>query len=83
MGRFATSQSINFPSSGAELVLAAPGSGFAAPITNLNTGDRIEFNFGAGVTISKATVTSPGTVTVVSSAGNYTLSNVSFAAGST
>ncbi|HEY2618913.1 MAG TPA: Hint domain-containing protein [Acetobacteraceae bacterium] len=82
-GPVAASQSINFTSGGAELILAAPGSGFAAPITNLNTGDRIEFNFGAGVTISKASVTSPGTVTVVTSGGDYVMSNVSFAAGST
>jgi T5SS/PEP-CTERM-associated repeat protein len=76
----ALTQSINFAAGGAELILEAPGGSFGGPITNLSVGDKIEFNFGPGVTITNASVTSPGTVTVLTSAGGtYTLSNVSFA----
>jgi T5SS/PEP-CTERM-associated repeat protein len=79
-GSVSQAQTIDF-GSGSELILNAPGTNFSAPITNLNTGDKIEFNFGAGVTISSARVTSPGTITVVTNTGSYELTNVSFAAG--
>jgi T5SS/PEP-CTERM-associated repeat protein len=80
-GSVSPTQTINFGAA-SELILNAPGTSFNVPITNLNTGDRIEFNFGAGVTISNASVTAPGTVTVVTNTGSYQLTNVSFAAGS-
>lgn len=79
-GSVSPTQTINF-GSGSELILNAPGTSFNVPITNLSTGDRIEFNFGAGVTINSASVTSPGTVTVITNVGSYELTNVSFAAG--
>jgi T5SS/PEP-CTERM-associated repeat protein len=77
-GSVATTQTINF-GTGSELILSAPGSGFAVPITNLNTGDKIEL---AGLQAKSASVTSPGTITVITNTGSYQLTNVSFGVGS-
>jgi T5SS/PEP-CTERM-associated repeat protein len=78
-GTVSPSQTIDF-GTGSELILNAPGVSFGAPITNLNTGDKIEFNFGPGVTISNVAVNA-GTVTVTTTTSSYQLTNVSFAAG--
>ncbi len=67
---------------GSELILAAPGTALANPVTGLSDGDRIDLNLGAGVNITNASVTSPGTVTVFTNTGSYLLTNVGFAAGS-
>ncbi len=76
-GSVSTGQTISF-GTGSELILNAPGTGFAVPITNLNTGDKIEF---AGLQVTSASVTSPGTITVVTKNGNYLLTDAKFAAG--
>jgi T5SS/PEP-CTERM-associated repeat protein len=62
----------------ATLVLDTPGSGIALPVTGLAGGDRIEF---AGLTITGAHVTSPGTVTISTTGASYLLTDVSFAPG--
>ncbi len=62
----------------ATLVLGTPGSSITMPVTGLAGGDRIEL---AGLTITGAQVTSPGTVTISTTGANYLLSNVSFAPG--
>jgi T5SS/PEP-CTERM-associated repeat protein len=64
----------------ATLVLGTPGSGLAQAVTGLAFGDRIEL---AGLTITGAQVTSPGTVTVSTSGASYLLNDVSFATGTT
>ena len=73
-------QTISFGSGGGELI--APGANISNAITGLNIGDKIEFNFLPGTTISSASVTSPGTVTVFTNTGSVQLTDVSFAAGS-
>ena len=50
----------------------------ALPVTGLAGGDRIEF---AGLTITGAHVTSPGTVTISTTSASYLLTDVSFAPG--
>jgi T5SS/PEP-CTERM-associated repeat protein len=72
-----TGQTISF-GTGSELILSTPGTGLAVPIRNLNTGDKIEF---AGLRVTSASVTSPGTITVVTTSGTYQLTDVTFAAG--
>jgi T5SS/PEP-CTERM-associated repeat protein len=62
----------------ATLVLSAPGSALGMPVTGLNNNDRIEL---AGLTITGAHVTSPGTVTVTTTGPTYELTAVSFAPG--
>ncbi len=62
----------------ATLVLGTPGSGIALPVTGLAGRDRIEF---AGLTITGAQVTSPGTTTISTTGESYLLSDVSFAPG--
>jgi collagen type I/II/III/V/XI/XXIV/XXVII alpha len=62
----------------ATLVLASPGAGITAPVAGLAAGDRIEL---AGLAVTGAQITSPGTVTVTTSGASYRLSEVSFAAG--
>jgi hypothetical protein len=61
------------------VVLGTPGTGINAPVTGLSAGDRIEL---AGLTITGAQLTSPGTVSVATSVGSYLLTDVSFAEGS-
>jgi T5SS/PEP-CTERM-associated repeat protein len=63
----------------ATLVLGTPASGITMPVTGLAGRDRIEF---AGLTITGAQVTSPGTVTISTTGANYLLTDVSFAPGS-
>jgi hypothetical protein len=62
----------------ATLVLGTPGTGITLPVAGLAGGDRIEF---AGLTITGARVTSPGTVTISTTGASYVLSNVSFTPG--
>ncbi|MGH7152824.1 MAG: beta strand repeat-containing protein, partial [Acetobacteraceae bacterium] len=74
-------QAITFATGGPEtLVLGTPGTGFSGTISNFQNGDRIEF--GDGLIISGASITSPGTVTVFTNAGQYVLGGISFAANS-
>jgi len=60
------------------LILNAPGTSFANSIVDLNNGDVIEI---AGLSITSASLTSGGTVTVQTSGGSYLLTDVGFAAG--
>ena len=78
----AFTQTINFETGSATLILpsfAGQGPDFSARITNLQIGDRIEAP-GIGQ-ITNAKVTSPGTITVTTTTGNFYLNNVSFAPG--
>lgn len=65
---------------GSELILNAPGTALTNAITGLSAGDKIDFNFGAGVSITSVGVNG-GTVTVMTNTGSYQLTNVSFAPG--
>ena len=81
-GSLAGSQTIDFGGVADELVLGAPGTVIANPIENLANGDVIEL--GGSITITGASVTSPGTVTIDTSSGaTYVLSDVSFVPGAT
>ena len=83
-------QSVNF-GTGSELILNAPGTSFANPITGLYDGDKIEL--GGGMNINSVSVvnfnssTNTGTIAIGFSGsgglqGTYNLTNVTFAAGS-
>ena len=75
------SQSINFSSGGAELILETPNGALTNFVGGLAIGDKIEFNFGVGVNITSAAV-SGGTIALgLSNGSTYDLTNVSFAAG--
>jgi len=80
-GSLTASQVISFGSGGqGELILGIPGTSLADPIQGLSDGDRIEL---AGISITAAGVSSPGTVTVTEADGSsYQLTDVNFAAGS-
>jgi T5SS/PEP-CTERM-associated repeat protein len=81
-GLILNSQSVAFNTGTAEtLILGTPGTGFANAITGIAGSDRIEFNFGAGVTITGAS-TSGSIITVDTNSTTYQLTNVTFAAGS-
>ena len=62
----------------ATFVLGSPGGGLGVPVTGLDAGDVIELG---GMSIKSASVTSPGTVTVVTSGSPYLLTDVGFASG--
>ena len=77
-------QTIQF-GTGSELILNAPGTALANPITGLSDGDKIEF--GNGMTITSASLVNGDTIAVSFHGsgglpGIYDLTNVSFAAGS-
>ena len=56
------------------LILGQPSGTIANAITGFAFGDRIEF--GGGITINSASLTSSGTLTVGTSAGSYVLDNL-------
>ncbi len=62
----------------ATLVLDQPGTVLTLPVTGLATGDVIEL---AGLSITGAQVTSPGTIAVTTAGPTYRLTDVSFAPG--
>jgi hypothetical protein len=67
------------PGEAGVVIFDTPELDQAGLITNLGTGDRIEF--GDGVGVFAADVTASGTVTIITSIGSIILGGVSFAAG--
>ncbi len=79
---FLSASAINFGNGfGQSLIVRTPGSNFETALNSLFTGDRIGFNFGAGVSIVAAELAGSILTLLRSDSQSYQLSDVGFDTG--
>ena len=79
---FLSASAINFGNGfGQSLIVRTPGSSFDTALNSLFTGDRMGFNFGAGVSIVAAELAGSILTLLRSDSQSYQLSDVGFDAG--